>query len=738
MHPIRRRKKRPNYGVRTIEVSRGKNGFGFTISGQQPCILSCIVSGSPAERAGLRAGDYLVAVNGQSVGKLPHDDVVKLIGCSNGILKLQIAENYYSDSSDEDAVAAARSKPKYIHKPRTSTGNHRANVLVQNRARLSRDLRSNVFFDNKSDGETTVTSPMRAACETWDVPALPPPRPRNASDSKPRFCFILGYLGTIEMPKQIPPGCRSQVVRGCIKRLRAEKRSHTWVRMKIHSQGITLAGNGGKILAEYPANRITYCGSGSEEDKKFLGLVTTAVPEDGETSPSSSCHVFAVQANVYEHHKHAAKAASFKVICLPAYPNEGCAEFPATSEPVLNAVRSLNPAVKIERNGRRFEDESFLADSPQPSQAGSTAASSNSDSGIGFRDDCGNQSDRIVMVDVENQRLHIRQLYEDPRNVSGLKAFACAEPTCALPFVSNLRKTPRTVLDSNAAVSNRSRSPLDSPAPSSDDDRTAKHDHSEILGRSKRRAGFAFSRSFLDEEINKSLLPSNQLRDRSIFYRLGLLPDLSESCHDSAYGFTSRSFDDLERFQNSYGIDSDKSNSKSTDDVMHIGDESFENRAVKGEYNKKVEETPMCCDNGNLTARSESSEKSLGTDDPSRSKESVLIKKNYSKSSDDIMSICTYKSDDALLCYKLSPKVFGSARPSVTQSMENLKGSDDAPNVANGGADSLKVQHGVSLQDLRSFSDETFQSSLVPKDKVSWNFFSYISTDLFPKIKKSP
>lgn len=118
MHPVRRRKKRPNYGVRTVEVKRGQNGFGFTISGQHPCILSCIVPGSPAETSGLRAGDYLVAVEGQSVSKVPHDDVVRLIGCSNGVLKLQIAESYYSDSSDDDVIIASRQKPKYTHKSR--------------------------------------------------------------------------------------------------------------------------------------------------------------------------------------------------------------------------------------------------------------------------------------------------------------------------------------------------------------------------------------------------------------------------------------------------------------------------------------------------------------------------------------------------------------------------------------------------------------------------------------------
>jgi regulator of G-protein signaling len=128
MHASRRRKKRSNYGVRSVELARGRQGFGFTISGQQPCILSCIVPGSPAERAGLRAGDYLVSANGQGVGRTPHDEVVRLIGSARGTLRLQIAESYYSDSSDDEGAAAAQSpsRPKPKGKARTGTAQNRA------------------------------------------------------------------------------------------------------------------------------------------------------------------------------------------------------------------------------------------------------------------------------------------------------------------------------------------------------------------------------------------------------------------------------------------------------------------------------------------------------------------------------------------------------------------------------------------------------------------------------------
>jgi regulator of G-protein signaling len=95
MHQVRRRKRRSQGGsattplpnLRCVDVERGAYGFGFTISGQQPCLLSCIVPGSPAETAGLQPGHALVAVNGRNVARLPHDTVVRLIGSSCGRLR---------------------------------------------------------------------------------------------------------------------------------------------------------------------------------------------------------------------------------------------------------------------------------------------------------------------------------------------------------------------------------------------------------------------------------------------------------------------------------------------------------------------------------------------------------------------------------------------------------------------------------------------------------------------------
>lgn len=189
MHPVRRRKKRPNYGVRMVEVNRGKNGFGFTISGQQPCILSCIVPGSPADQAGLRAGDYLVAVSNHNVSKLLHDDVVQLIGGCQSALRLQIAENYYSDSSDEEFKnELGRQRPKYPHKSRPALTPINVNKMKK---------------DNNDYGVqfAHVSKPcIHNNCSTYNKEEI----------TSYNFQVVVKYLGTIEMPC-IPAGSRLQV-----------------------------------------------------------------------------------------------------------------------------------------------------------------------------------------------------------------------------------------------------------------------------------------------------------------------------------------------------------------------------------------------------------------------------------------------------------------------------------------------------------------------------------------------
>ncbi|KAG8517658.1 Na(+)/H(+) exchange regulatory cofactor NHE-RF3, partial [Galemys pyrenaicus] len=67
---------------RVVEMEKGSNGYGFYLKAgpeHKGQVIKDIDSGSPAEAAGLKNNDLVVAVNGQSVESLDHDGVVQLI-----------------------------------------------------------------------------------------------------------------------------------------------------------------------------------------------------------------------------------------------------------------------------------------------------------------------------------------------------------------------------------------------------------------------------------------------------------------------------------------------------------------------------------------------------------------------------------------------------------------------------------------------------------------------------------
>ncbi|XP_018407647.1 PREDICTED: regulator of G-protein signaling loco [Cyphomyrmex costatus] len=425
MHQNRRKKKRVNYGVRAVEVVRGAKGFGFTISGQQPCILSCIVQGSPAEGAGLRAGDYLVAVNGHNVSKVPHDDVVQLIGSSKGILRLQIAENYYSDSSDEEGLATVRSKPKYAHKPRTA--NASALQLQCRAAKVVRDLQSGAMFHTIPGGLATSDAKdlynYSGLHYRWNMtsplPLPPPPASHKRDSEKIVHRTVVGYLGTIDIPNQLHPSSMMQVLRKCIKRLKAEKRNPTTVLLTIHVANIKLTNSENRVIAEYPSYRIIFCNSFSEQDKQYFGILTKSM-RNTDDIVSNSCHVFTIYYKLIDHEVHSSACNVFGFMCTKSSELNVCQEFPDSCTSLIGAIQTLyiSDCTNGENCTNPYNEARIRLDtaSPQPSNIStSTAHSSNSDSGIGFKDDYGSCSSKNLANDCERRRQYSNMQY---RNIS--------------------------------------------------------------------------------------------------------------------------------------------------------------------------------------------------------------------------------------------------------------------------------------------------------------------------------
>ncbi|XP_073086303.1 rhophilin-1 isoform X6 [Manis javanica] len=77
--------------VGPIHVTRGEDGFGFTLRGDSPVLIAAVIPGGRAATAGLQEGDYIVSVNGQPCKWWKHAEVVaQLKGVGDEGVTLQV------------------------------------------------------------------------------------------------------------------------------------------------------------------------------------------------------------------------------------------------------------------------------------------------------------------------------------------------------------------------------------------------------------------------------------------------------------------------------------------------------------------------------------------------------------------------------------------------------------------------------------------------------------------------
>ncbi|XP_040896435.1 rhophilin-1 isoform X1 [Toxotes jaculatrix] len=77
--------------VRVICLQRREGGLGLTLRGDSPVLVAGVVPGGCAAEAGLREGDYIVAVDGQDCKWAKHGEVVHLLkSCSDRGVELSV------------------------------------------------------------------------------------------------------------------------------------------------------------------------------------------------------------------------------------------------------------------------------------------------------------------------------------------------------------------------------------------------------------------------------------------------------------------------------------------------------------------------------------------------------------------------------------------------------------------------------------------------------------------------
>ena len=326
--------------VRTVELYRRAGGFGFTLSSQGPCILSCIIAGSPAHRAGLKPGDQIIEVNGASVEKAPHEQVVKLIARSpDGVVQLGVrkraeiqrfrmneertnAENQEETVVNETilnrvdkVVEELKSGQLFGDSPTLNRTLSNGKFIPEDEIVTDEELKASFCESIRSESSVPGSSPAQSYSSSrrsseGDVasnsssspklsrllyPKMTPLKGPVQTDIElePELRSIVGYLGSIELPAASSlPAASLTAIRNCVRRLRAQQKVHLFFLMEISLIGIKLVDNEKRTIVTYPIKSLAFTGLCSD-DKRVFGIVTRKTNEssvDKFNNPPASWH----------------------------------------------------------------------------------------------------------------------------------------------------------------------------------------------------------------------------------------------------------------------------------------------------------------------------------------------------------------------------------------------------------------------------------------------------------------
>lgn len=384
--------------LRSVEIIRGRAGYGFTISGQRPCLLSGIQEGSPADVVGLKQGDQIMAINGTDMSVTLHETVVQLIGSCKGPLQMvvQTEGRKMKNPILNDAKFGIVQKNEIYQKAgilrtisddsNNSSFNSTHAVPLKQRPASEPDVSQWCQHWNPF-----VEQPTGKTCQVGDGDAVfTEGEGGNPDWNMLNITLVVGYLSSTELILNTS-GSEDDCSRAILERIRqlgTEQNTHTLVMMKIMYDCVRLCDDAGAVLAAFPAENLVL-GAVCAEDPRFFCLVTTAhivngrVPENGPLR--SSCHVFFIDPELGNHVDHVGIAGRFGFECTPDPDSLGCLEFPQTPLDVLHFVTVLYSEMgeAVERLRSRFDAEAQLHAKGNDSTGKQGSSSSNGDSGFG-------------------------------------------------------------------------------------------------------------------------------------------------------------------------------------------------------------------------------------------------------------------------------------------------------------------------------------------------------------------
>eukprot|EP00118_Oscarella_pearsei_P004157 m.17291 g.17291 ORF g.17291 m.17291 type:complete len:1328 (+) comp27423_c0_seq1:288-4271(+) len=276
----------------THKLARGSHGYGFTLSGECPPVLTSILPDSASRRAGLVPGLLLLEVNGLDVTRFTHEDVVQLVARTTDSVRLVVSEPDFdvevllAEQARKRQAAAAAERNQRLGSAGSAGDESTASVPIS-------QAYESPHFDGRdrkamSSDRKSLTSHYIAV--TGRQPGYTP-EANNDDLSVPLYLrFLVNYYGSVQLPsaKTTPQGS-VDTIRRCVERVQEVGRCAT-VTMEVTRSGLMLINTQGRRLLEISASLFAYSGL-FLDDRRFFGMVTKPSREPG-SSRYALCHIF--------------------------------------------------------------------------------------------------------------------------------------------------------------------------------------------------------------------------------------------------------------------------------------------------------------------------------------------------------------------------------------------------------------------------------------------------------------
>lgn len=400
----------PAPAVRRVEIERGRAGYGFTVIGQAPCVLSGIMKGSPAYDAGLKPGDCVLCVNGTDVSVASHETVVELIGSSSQSLSLLVS------SGDRQAVNSASSSLAFQGKKKETWSNpeemesykegkgeevgsfhtvleistqaciNTPKKQSKQRPRSEPDMSywSYRGQSNNNPHALDQEEPSRVVSKDSVFSDFQSQHDILPDSSALNVGMVVGYINSVELNLVISHSEEEtlRAIQECVTQIATEQKTHYLVMMRVKCNCVQLCDDRDVVLASYPAENLVLCAV-CIEDNRFFGLVSKEVtktdPKKAEQSTciKTLCHVFIIDPELCDHDEHKSISDHFGFSCTADPDTQGCLEFPQAPYSMLNFVSVLYTDM-----GDHIEKLRLKLDSEDCDEHPNTRNSGSGDSGI--------------------------------------------------------------------------------------------------------------------------------------------------------------------------------------------------------------------------------------------------------------------------------------------------------------------------------------------------------------------